>query len=339
MLREYLDQYDRTKGMPLSYDDLMETSERIPVYDAQGEETHWYTMLYPQGYRDELDEKLKTIYAYLSTAGDLHAIQHLYIDRIDYCEFGNSKPFRIRVVNKYNDNHDYFYVKTADASRIYGLELEHILSPNRINILVYGETLIEEHIAGIPGDAFIRDYLPPKYLPGEQPELVPRFQPANPIRVAKEFVKFNERCFAKLLGDMRSYNYVAVVTQDFDERQYRVRAIDFDRQSHEPELKVYMPQFYKENQPVVAMVWDQLSPDTIKQYQTEERALMARRAENGEGRLSDLFSAMVSDTIAPPENTKRLAADVARFHKKNKLADLTSMGEVTREHFLYTIGG
>jgi hypothetical protein len=362
MFREYLDQYDRTKGLPLDYSELIEAGERIPVYDSKGNETHWYTMIYPRSYREEIDEKLKKIYAQLSIAGDTQAISHLYIDRIDFCEFGNSQPFRIRVVNRYNDNHDYYYVKTADASRLYGLELEHILSPNRINVLVYGDTLIEEHIPGIPGDVFIRDYLPksvPKPLSQHETQLqnqtqnqgqlqsqsetatpttnVAGFQPANPIRVAKEFVKFNERCFAKLLGDMRSYNYVAVVTQDFDERQYRVRAIDFDRQSHEPELKYYMPQFYKENQPVVSMVWEHLSPDTIKQYQKEERSLMARRAEGGEGRLSDLFSVMVSDEIAPPENTKRLAQDIARFHKREKLANLTNMGEVTREHFLYTI--
>jgi hypothetical protein len=82
------------------------------------------------------------------------------VDRIDFCDFGNSKPFLIRVTNLFNDNSDYFYVKQADASRIYGLELEHILSPNRINYMVKGNTLIEEHIAGVPGDAFLRDYLP-----------------------------------------------------------------------------------------------------------------------------------------------------------------------------------
>ena len=340
MLREYLDQYDRTKGFSLEYGELMEFAERLPVYDKFGQETHWYTMLYPQSYRNELDDKLKRVYAHLSTAGDTQVINHLYIDRIDFCEFGNSNPFRIRVVNRFNDNHDYYYVKQADASRIYGLEMEHILSPNRINILVYHNTLIEEHISGIPGDVFIHDYIgDPDGLKNEQDNshLLHGYRMVNPVRVAKEFVKFNERCFAKLLGDMRSYNYVAVVTQDFDERQYRVRAIDFDRQSHEPRLKVYMPQFYKENQPVVALVWDNLSPDTIKQYQKEERSLMGRRAESGEGRMSDLFSAMASDSIAPEQNVRTLAQEVARYHKRPKLAELRTMGEVTREHFLFTI--
>jgi hypothetical protein len=41
-------------------------------------------------------------------------------------------------------------VKKADASRVYGLELEHLLSPNRLNFLTHGNTLIEEHIAASP---------------------------------------------------------------------------------------------------------------------------------------------------------------------------------------------
>ena len=143
-------------------------------------------------------------------------MKHLYVDRIDYCHFGNSKPFRVRIVNKLNDNYDYFYVKRTDASRVYGLELEYILSPNRINFFIDGNTLIEEHIPGIPGDKFMQTYTNS-----------PSF---NKVRIAKEFVKFNERCFVRLLGDMRSYNYVIDITPDFEDEQYRVRAIDFDQQ-------------------------------------------------------------------------------------------------------------
>ena len=36
----------------------------------------------------------------------------------------------------------------------------------------------------------------------------------NLTRIAKEFIKFNERCFIQLLGDMRSYNYVIFDTRN-----------------------------------------------------------------------------------------------------------------------------
>ena len=67
------------------------------------------------------------------------------------------------------------------------------------------------------------------------------------VRVAKEFVKFNERCMIRLLGDMRSYNYVVIPTHDFDKVVYKIRAIDFDQQCFEGNLQVYRPQFFKEN--------------------------------------------------------------------------------------------
>ena len=123
------------------------------------------------------------------------------------------------IVNKniLNDNYGYYYVKQADANRVYGLELEHILSPNKINYITDENTLIEDHIPGIPGDDFIKHYFTDSDI--------------NLIRIAKEFIKFNERCFVRLLGDMRSYNYVMVLTHDFDRIQYRIRAIDLDQQS------------------------------------------------------------------------------------------------------------
>src|SRR6185295_16492288 len=160
---------------------------------------------------EELNKSLTMIYSILKSDGDTTVLEHLYVSRTDYCTFGNSNPFRVRIVNQFNDNYDYFYVKKDDASRIYGLELEHILSPNRINYYVDHDTLIEEHIPGIPGNDFIAGYL-------KKPE-------CNKVRIAKEFVKFNERCFVRLLGDMRSYNYVVDITPDFEDEQYRIRPI------------------------------------------------------------------------------------------------------------------
>ena len=83
--------------------------------------------------------------------GNESGIQYLNIDAIDYCTFGNSKPFRIKIRNILNDNFTYYYLKKTDASRIFGLEFEHMLSPYNLNFLVNESTLIEEHIAGIPG--------------------------------------------------------------------------------------------------------------------------------------------------------------------------------------------
>ena len=159
-------------------------------------------------------------------------IKFLNVDSIDYCTFGNSKPFRIKVRNILNDNYTHFYIKKADASRVYGLELEHILSPDKINFLVYKDTLIEEHIMGIPGDVFIKT-------------LLADCTETEKSQIAKEFVKFNERCMIGLLGDMRSYNYVVIPIYDFDQRIFKIRAIDFDQQSYEGSFKLYNRIFSK----------------------------------------------------------------------------------------------
>ncbi len=123
-----------------------------------GKDTLWEKTIYDKREWDYIRDGLIKIYAILKTEGDFSYINHLDVARVDYCTFGNSHPFRIRIVNKYNDNYDHYYIKIADASRIYGLELEHILSPNRIVFFTCDNTLVEEHIPGIPGDVFIKQF-------------------------------------------------------------------------------------------------------------------------------------------------------------------------------------
>lgn len=315
-LRDYLVNNNREIDLPIKYDDLLHFNNAIAVYDKKGKDSLWETALYSHTDVEHIHEGLKQIYSILKTEGDSHVHKHLHVERVDYCTFGNSNPFRIKIVNNYNDNYDYFYVKQADASRIYGLELEHILSPSRMNFIVGGATLIEEHIAGIPGDAFIKYHL-------DNPEF-------NKVRIAKEFVKFNERCFVRLLGDMRSYNYVFDITPDFEEVQFRIRPIDFDQQSYEGRKNMYMPQFFKENYPFVKLVQEKLTPDTVEQYKTEERTLIARRIKTSKAQLNDLLDVMSRTVIAPPEKVKQLKNELATHYKDDTFLFYNNMGNLVR---------
>ena len=189
--RNYLKIHGREIKLPVSYRDLLRITYSVPLLDKSGKDTLWEKVTYDMREWEFIREGLVKIYAILKTEGDLSFSKHLDVARIDYCTFGNSHPFRIRIVNKFNDNYDYYYVKLADASRVYGLEFEDILSPNRINYLVNADTLVEEHIIGIPGDQFIKQNI--------------KALEVNQTRLAKEFIKFNERCFVRLLGDMRSF--------------------------------------------------------------------------------------------------------------------------------------
>jgi hypothetical protein len=317
-LRGYLRTYKRERDLPISYERLRGFAEVIPLTDAEGKATLWDTVIYDGNEMRALNEALKEVYALLKVDGDMSVVQHLYADRVDFCTFGNSTPFRVRIVNAYNDNQDYFYVKKADASRVYGLELEHLLSPNRLNFITHGSTLVEEHIPGVPGDIFINRWL-------HRPDL-------SPVRVAKELVKFNERCFVRLLGDMRSYNFVFVVTPDFEDFQLRVRAMDFDQQSYNGRRNFYRPQFFKENAALALFCSRHLRLETANQYLREEQTLMLQRAELAAARLGLLLAEMERDPISPPEKVHQLRESLAEHYRRNEYLRCESMGALVREN-------
>jgi hypothetical protein len=256
-----------------------------------------------------------------SDGGD-SSLPDLNIDAIDYCTFGNSKPFRIKIRNILNDNFTYFYVKKTDASRVYGLEFEHILSPYNLNYMVNHDTLIEEHIAGIPGDVFIKEYLP--YCSASEK-----------AQIAKEYVKFNERCMVRLLGDMRAYNYVVIPIHDFDHVIYKIRAIDFDQQCFEGKLSVYRPQFFKENYPLMLVIKDKLNHESIVQYKIEERSIVSRRLINSGNRIAFLVNIMKNDTLSLPENLEKLKNEIFVFTKDDAFTKSKSMGELMEASFDY----
>ena len=321
-LTTYLKQYNRWVFTPVFYEDLLRFSGSIVVYDENDEDTLWVRVYYTDSERADIDYNLKKVYALLHSDGNESSVTYLNIDAIDYCTFGNSKPFRIKIRNILNDNFTYFYVKRTDASRVYGLEFEHMLSPHNLNFLVNDTTLIEEHIAGIPGDVFIEDFLA-------------NCTPAQQAQIAKEYVKFNERCMIRLLGDMRAYNYVIIPTHDFDQVVYKIRAIDFDQQSYEGKLKVYRPQFFKENFPMVSIVKDKLTLGSVNQYKIEERSIVAKRIISAGIRLDNLVTIMKQDMLTQPNYLKNLSEEIYRFTKDEAFRQPKSMGDVMEASLNY----
>ncbi len=323
VLHKYLIDNGREINLPISYEDLLRYNSSIPLYDKTGKDTLWETVFYAQSDMTEIYLALKKIYALLKADGDMEVMEHLMIERVDLCIYGNTKPIRVRVVNQLNDNFDYFYIKNADASRVYGLELEDLLSPDRMSYLVDQDTLIEEHIAGIPGDAFIKNYL-------NDPEI-------NEIRLAKEFIKFNERCFVRLLGDMHSSNFVVDITPDFEEVAYRIRAIDFDQEAYEGRKAIYLPQYFKQNNPLIELGLKNLNHRTTRQYQREERSLIAKRLKMNRHKVKQLTDAMAQDRISTDENVASLRKELASFYKEKDFLSCKNMGEIVKMSLLMLI--
>ena len=316
-LHNYLQEYNRNIRLPIFYDDLLRFQGAVEVYDKDDNDTLWLRVFYNEFERQEIDFSLKRVYSMLISDGTEAIFKNLNIDAVDFCTFGNSKPFRIKVRNILNDNYTYFYVKKADASRIYGLEFEHMLSPYYMNFLVYKDTLIEEHIAGIPGDEFIKSMLP-------------KCTPLEKSQIAKEFVKFNERCMIRLLGDMRSYNYVIVPTHDFDNVIYKIRAIDFDQQCYEGKFNVYRPQFFKENLTMVELVKEKINPESIDQYKIEERSIIVRRMISFHKRVAKLLACMDEDQLSTEAHIHMLREQIYDFTLDMEFRKSENMGDIMR---------
>ena len=323
-LNEYLSLYNRNLKIPIFYEDLKRFSGSVVVYNKNDKDTLWVRVFYSECERADIDLSLKKVYNLLHSDGNESNIDFLNIDAIDYCTFGNSKPFRIKIRNKLNDNFTYFYVKKADASRVYGLELENLLSPYNLNFLINQDTLIEEHVAGIPGDEFYEEYLI-------------NCNNSEKSQIAKEFVKFNERCMIRLLGDMRSYNYVIIPTHDFDQVVYKIRAIDFDQQCFEGNLKVYRPQFFKENKQVMNLVKDKLDSKSVDQYKIEERSIIAKRILSSENRTKEILKCIMSDNISTKENVNILSKQVFSLTRDKNFNNVINMGEILRGSFNYVL--
>tara|TARA_B100000809_G_scaffold261203_1_gene309645 strand:+ start:7774 stop:8844 length:1071 start_codon:yes stop_codon:yes gene_type:complete len=322
-LNQYLIEYSRSLKIPLQYEDLLRYSDLIPLENEAGEPTLWNRVIYSSGDMDFLHEGLVEIYRLLISDGS--KVDHLIVDGVDFCGYGNSKPFRIKILNQLNDNYDYYYIKIADASRIYGLELEHHFAPNKINYIYYQSTIVEEHIIGVPGDQFLKEMNSKKRV-------------VNEVKLAKEFVKFNEQCFVRLLGDMRAYNYVIVVTQDFDQKQYRVRAMDFDQQSFEKRCKMYLPQFYVDNLFYVEMVQRAIPYQTIEQYRREEKSLLKKRYLNDKYQIDALLKVMKQDKISFTENVKYLSKELAKYHQEPSFLECKSMGDIVEKNIKLMLG-
>ena len=323
-LRKYLKEFHRLEDVPLEYEDLLRYENSFPLLDEKGEDTLWHSVSYAPSEGLDIYRGLLEIYVKLTSYGSMESMEHLSVGRIDYCLFGNSHPFRVKIINLVNDNHDYYYVKKADASRVYGLELEHILSPNKINYFVHYHTLVEEHIMGIPGDRFINHTI--------------NVQKHNLVRLSKEFVKFNERSFIRLLGDMRDYNYVVDITPDFDQIQYRIRAIDFDQEAYEGNIKMYLLQFFKENAKFVSLSLKHISHESIKQYRSEERALMSKRLLLSMYQYRKLMRVMSGDTISTEEKIMEISEGLNSYHKTQLFDGCKKMGEVVNRNISICVG-
>src|SRR5690625_3530654 len=127
---------------------------------------------------------------------------------------------------------------------------------------------------------------------------------------------------------MRSYNYVIDITPDIEGNQYRMRAIDFDQQSYEGRKSFYLPQYFKENNPIIYMGIKHMAVEAVKQYQTEERSLIAARAKISSRQLNIVLRNMIRDERSFPQKVERHNERLAYNYISPILNICKNMGEI-----------
>jgi hypothetical protein len=117
-----------------------------------------------------------------------------------------------------------------------------------------------------------------------------------------------------------------------------VRAIDFDQQSYEGRRSLYLPQFFKNNLPVVTLCTKLINVETSLQYQREERTLIRRRLKFALERVHHLRICMCHDQISSIEKTHQLRKELAQLHNDHRFMLCHSMGELTFLNITLTLG-
>lgn len=112
-LYEYLEKYNRMTKIELLYDDLLRFNDFTSIEDENGKDTLWLSVYYSDHEQKEINENLNKIYTILHSDGDEESLPFLTVDSIEFCTFGNSKPFRIRIRNILNDNYTNYYIKKS----------------------------------------------------------------------------------------------------------------------------------------------------------------------------------------------------------------------------------
>lgn len=121
----------------------------------------------------------------------------------------------------------------------------------------------------------------------------------------------------------------------FDQVVYKIRAIDFDQQCYEGKFKVYRPQFFKENYPMVEIVKNKLTANSVDQYKIEERSIVARRIISSGVRLQNLVTIMQQDRLTREDYLNNLCKEIYKFTKDKAFLEAKNVGDVMEASFDY----
>ncbi len=163
--------------------------------------------------------------------------------------------------------------------------------PNRLNFLTHGNTLVEEHIAGVPGDIFID-----RWLRRARAQAHPHREGTGEVQRA--LLRPPARRHAQL--QLRRRPHAGLRGRAGAHPRDGLRPAVLPR----PEELLPAAVLQGERRRSRSSAPSTCNPQTALQYQREEQTLMLQRAELAAARLAALLDAMVQDPIAPEENVR-----------------------------------
>ena len=91
------------------------------------------------------------------------------------------------------------------------------------------------------------------------------------------------------------------------------------------------PQYFKENNALIQLGMEYITPESMRQYQREERALIATRVKSSHLELEDILQTMEKDQLAPATNVDQLKNELAKHYQVDSFLQCKSMGELLRK--------
>ena len=92
-----------------------------------------------------------------------------------------------------------------------------------------------------------------------------------------------------------------------------------------------MPKYFKQNNPLIKIGLKCMTPETVKQYQKEERSLIAHRYKASKEKTNELLAVMSMDNISKGENVRSLSKDLSVHYKNKDFLNCETMGELVRK--------
>jgi hypothetical protein len=89
-----------------------------------------------------------------------------------------------------------------------------------------------------------------------------------------------------------------------------------------------MPQYFRENNPILNLGFQSMSPILELQYQKEERTRLLTRVKAASNQLPLLLTAMKKEVLSTEENIAKLRAEMSELYEDDHFLHAKTMGEL-----------